>query len=802
MDVDRLLAWVETVVLGQPGGQLSELQKQIFTAAWGDHTYEAIAKSLGYEESYVRDVGAQLFRLLKKQFDEPAIGKSNFQLILQRCYDRAVPVEPIANAPPDHPRLLEDQRRNFLGRQADLDAITQHLTNHPIVLIHGEGGLGKTTLARKYLELHQYRMLSIWMPAESQTMVTPVALVVEEWLRGEFGLDAGRDFGINLDRLRRCFKTADPPIGILIDNLESALDGHGGFAEPHRCYLELLRLLADPSLSVITLITSREQLKESTVTPMRYHLSGLSEAVWHEYFQHHRITITVTSLAEIWRACLGNPKAMEILKGAAISEFDGDLEAYWHSCGRNLLMNRTVEHLVQSQITAIATSNPAAYRLLCRLGAYRYQNNSSIDSAGVNAMLWDVPPAQQSAVIQSLRDRSLLESRKNQIFWLHPLLQSEAWRRLRDSADWEISHRQAGAFWLNQTTSVNTVDDAQRLLEAYHHYLEIDDYEQACEVLITCKPNCWNTTIAVGWLFYRFSLLQQITIAITRIVPHIPTDSRAGRLYNLLGYVCRLCGEPKPALQHHQTALAIAQALTAPTTPDLEIQQLIISTRFNLGLCYRDLWELPIAVGHFQDVKLISTAANVIDYAIYADCCLAYIYSCQGDRAQAMAHIRQIPTIELQLTITSWGKASSLLYLASTYRNIGDIEAAIELYQDTLQFAQSQQFTHIVAKANHGMAQVNRIRQRYDEAFQQHAIAIDRLQQITARCDLAEAYIQRAITHREVGNAIASQADFAEAIGLLKAIDAPHRLAWLESIMAESPHPQLPVGSSNHWMRR
>ncbi len=785
MDVDRLLAWVERVELAQAGVQLSELQKQIFTAAWDNHTYEAIAKSLGYEESYVRDVGAQLFRLLKQQFD-PAIGKNNFQVILQRLYDRAVPVEPIASTPPDPPRSIEDRRRNFLGRQADLDAITQHLTNHSIVLIHGEGGLGKTTLARKYLELHQYRMLSIWMPAESQTMVTPVALVVEEWLRGEFGLDAGRDFGINLDRLRRCFKTADPPIGILIDNLESALDGHGCFAEPHRGYLDLLRLLADPSLPVITLITSREHLKESSVTPLRYHLSGLSIAVWHEYFQHHQIAITPTSLAEIWQACLGNPKAMEILKGVAISEFDGNLEAYWHSCGRNLLMNRTVEHLVQSQITAIATSNPAAYRLLCRLGAYRYQNNSSINGAGVSAMLWDVPPAQQSAVIQSLRDRSLLESRQNQIFWLHPMLQSEAWRRLRDSADWEISHRQAGAFWLNQTTSVNSVDDAQRLLEAYHHYLEIDDYEQACEVLITCKPNCWNTTIAVGWLFYRFSLLQQITIAITQIVPHISKDSRAGRLYNLLGYVCRLCGEPKQALRHHQTALEIAQSLTNLNPPDREIQQLTISTRFNLGLCYRDLWELPIAIGHFQDVKRLATQANVIDYAIYADCCLAYVYSCQGDRDQAMQHIRQIPTIELQLTSTSWGKASSLLYLASTYRNIGDIEAAIELYQDTLQFAQSQQFTHIVAKATHGMAQVNRIRQRYDEALQQHAIAIDRLQQITARCDLAEAYIQRAITHRDMANPIASQADFAEAIKLLKAIDAPHRLVWLKSIMAES----------------
>jgi tetratricopeptide (TPR) repeat protein len=785
MDADRALAWVETVLWDKLGVQFSELQRSIFRAAWAKQTYEAIAKTLGYEESYVRDVGSQMFRLLKELFDNPAINKQNFPTILQRLQAQSAPLIPtiVAPLPPPIPPIANGQS-NFLGRQTDLDAITQQLTHHAIVLIHGEGGLGKTTLARKYLELHQYRMLSIWMPAESPSMVTPVELVVEEWLRGEFGLDAGRDFGINLDRLRRCFKTANPPIGILIDNLESALDPQGEFATAHRGYVELLRLVADPSLPVIALITSRAQLKESTVTPLRYHLSGLTEPVWREYFQHHQIKVNANHLTAIWQSCVGNPKAMEILKGAAISEFDGDLDAYWLSCGQDLLMDGNVQHLVASQLRAINHRNPAAYRLLCRLGAYRYQNYSSISRDGVTAMLWDVPPAQQAGVIQALRDRCLLESRQNHtIFWLHPMLQSEAWKRLRAHPDWETSHRQAGAFWLAATPRFDTVDDAQRLLEAYHHYLEIDDYELACEVLVTRKPNRWNTTIEVGWLFYRFSLLQQITIAITRILPHIPTDSRAGRLYNLLGYVCRLCGEPQQARQHHATALSITASLPPHQTPSIDIQRLIISSRFNLGLCHRDLWELDKAIAHFQATKQIAEAAGAIDYVIYANCCLAYVYSCQVEREQTLIHLHQIPGLALKPEITSWGQASSLLYLASTYRNIGDIEAAIELYQDTLQFAESQQFTHIVAKANHGMAQINRHRERYTEALQQHALAIDRLQQVTARCDLAEAYIQRAITHRTMGDQPASQGDFAEARRLLQAIDAPLRLAWLASIV-------------------
>ena len=52
-------------------------------------------------------------------------------------------------------------------------------------------------------------------------------------------------------------------IGVLIDNLEPAVDGQGRFIEPHRRYVELLRVLADANVLSVTLITSRDRLCET-----------------------------------------------------------------------------------------------------------------------------------------------------------------------------------------------------------------------------------------------------------------------------------------------------------------------------------------------------------------------------------------------------------------------------------------------------------------------------------------------------------------------------------------------------------
>jgi hypothetical protein len=182
---------------------------------------------------------------------------------------------------------------NFVGREgaiADLDGLVAQ--GAKAIVIQARGGVGKTTLARKYL--HQRFATFLEFPIAKETKdIASIEGLLEEKLR-QLGEEPGREFLVSLDRLKR--KLQAEAIGILIDNLEPALDSAGRFIEPHRRYVELLRVLADPLVQSVTLITSREHLRESSITVQHYALRSLDIAAWEQFFQSRNIQILPLSL--------------------------------------------------------------------------------------------------------------------------------------------------------------------------------------------------------------------------------------------------------------------------------------------------------------------------------------------------------------------------------------------------------------------------------------------------------------------------------------------------------------------------
>ena len=112
--------------------------------------------------------------------------------------------------------------------------------------------------------------------AKKTANIIPAASVVEEWLQRDLNQDSGKEFGINLSRFKRYWSTvprllkaglavyriprSQHRVGVLIDNLEPALDKDGKLIFPHRDYIELLRILADSQVQSTTIITSRDRL--------------------------------------------------------------------------------------------------------------------------------------------------------------------------------------------------------------------------------------------------------------------------------------------------------------------------------------------------------------------------------------------------------------------------------------------------------------------------------------------------------------------------------------------------------------
>lgn len=408
---------------------------------------------------------------------------------------------------------------NFLGREgaiADLNHLIQQ--GAKAIVIHGKGGIGKTTLAWQFLNTQGFdKILDLRMAKETQT-ITSAESVIEEWLRRYFDEEPGREFGVTLDRLRQHLRNPNQRIGVLIDNLEPALDGNGKCIEAHRKYVELFTTLADRSVQSVTLITSRERLCESSVTVENYRLEGLDIAAWEEFFNSRKIQIDTEVLNAMHQAYGGNAKAMEIFRGA-IKEYNNSLAAYWQANKDDLLIERELEGLVVSQFDRLQQLDSSVYKLLCRLGCYRYQDVPRVPIEGLFCLLWDVAENQHRRVIKSLQDRSLVEF-WNQEYWLHPVIRTEAIKRLRVSEDWETANRKAADFWTNSVKTVEIIEDAIRAYEAYYHYIEINNFEQAVGVIIKVRDSKYGIDKSLGLYLYGLAELYREQGDFTTAISH------------------------------------------------------------------------------------------------------------------------------------------------------------------------------------------------------------------------------------------------------------------------------------------
>jgi len=99
----------------------------------------------------------------------------------------------------------------------------------------------------------------------------------------------------------------------------------------------------------------------------------------------------------------GNAKVMGILCGILHEDYAGDLEQYWQENSQDPLVETDLKNLVVSQLDRLQQLDPQAYKLLCRLGCYRYQDLAKISQPAILSLLWDIDIVKRGRVIKSLR---------------------------------------------------------------------------------------------------------------------------------------------------------------------------------------------------------------------------------------------------------------------------------------------------------------------------------------------------------------------------------------------------------------
>ncbi|MCL1475265.1 NB-ARC domain-containing protein [Argonema antarcticum] len=370
MTVDKALGIVDEVLNQET---LNDVQEHIFRASWEGQTYSDIAKELGYDTEYIKNVGAKLWKILTQAFGEE-VTKGNFKAVLRRRKELNPdprPVEPIPPSPP--PRRYQDWGEApdvslFYGRTAELATLEQWIVKDRcrLVALLGMGGIGKTTLSVKLAEQIQDKFeFVIWRSLRNAPAVEDILTETIEFLSNQQETDLPDSLDGKVSRLiyylreHRCL--------LVLDNFETILrecDRAGRYREGFQDYGELLRRLGEEHHHSCLVLTSREKPREihrseGERLPVRsLSLTGLKSPEAQALFN---AIGTFSGSQDQWSYLIkhytGNPLALKMVAARIRDVFDANISQFvefleqgkWRFDDMNELLDRQFSRLSDSE---------------------------------------------------------------------------------------------------------------------------------------------------------------------------------------------------------------------------------------------------------------------------------------------------------------------------------------------------------------------------------------------------------------------------------------------------------------------
>ena len=670
---------------------------------------------------------------------------------------------------------------NFVGREeaiADLNVLIEN--GAKCIQILSAGGQGKTTLAWKFLKTRFADKDILYFPIGKETKdIASIESLVEERLR-QLREEPGREFMVSLGRLRE--RLTRQPMGVLIDNLEPALDKSNRFVEQHRSYVELFKqVLLSPEVRAVTLITSRAPLQEGLAI-QKYTLKPLSVEAWNQYFQHRKIVTDPTILQEVHGTYNGNALAMEILCSAIQDEEDyqNNLTAYWidNKTEDGVYIEDPVLNLISEQFNSLEQLKPDAYKLLCRMGCFRYQDVPTVPEEGLFCLLWDVDKSQHKRVVKILKNRALVDVVDGN-YRLHPVIRAEALEHLRASKDWENTNQVAAKFWTESIQEIKTVTDTIQALEAYFHYYAINQFGQCAFILTQHKEHkiAGQSNKQYSWTLgsslYLFGIYEKTINIILDLVKHNLEDREKMELCKILGHLLSPKGNIRVAIEQNKISRKIARTLGN--------KKYEMYANIDIALRLLDLRDLNESKNYLFRALPLSQHNELLNYLPFVKIHLYLIdlmLTSNIKKNNIDADLKEIDFSKL----SPWNNAWCLSVLGETYQNLRQYDKAIIVLRKSKNIARINEYRQIEGKCLTRIAMVDSIKSDFSNALSNHTKSIQILDEIDAKCDLAEAHYQFALTYQAMNNS-ESQTHFNKALELWTEIDAPKQIERVQNSM-------------------
>ncbi len=135
---------------------LNPAQEMVFKAAWEGKSYPEIAETAGYDQNYIRGIGAQIWRTLSTATGT-RVSKNNFREIIELSAPilaveaQGFKAQSVWAQPVLVPKSCANNISVFYGREGELKQLSRWLLTDRcrLVAVLGMGGMGKTAIALK-----------------------------------------------------------------------------------------------------------------------------------------------------------------------------------------------------------------------------------------------------------------------------------------------------------------------------------------------------------------------------------------------------------------------------------------------------------------------------------------------------------------------------------------------------------------------------------------------------------------------------------------------------------------------------